>query len=91
MSLEVDRKVRLWAQHGQTLMLAVITATVGFAAKTTWDSNTLQATLVARIDILTLQITELKQQQTQYITRPEFAAHEAYIHQRLQAVEGRAK
>lgn len=88
---EIDRKVRLWEQHGQTIMLAVITAALAFAAKTMWDANALQATMVAKIEALSSQLARLEssmsEMQAQYITRSEFNGHE----QRLQRLESDAE
>ena len=82
---EVAEKVALWEKHGQTIMLAVITGVLAFSAKTLWDSNAIQATMVARIDSLTNQVAKLEgavsAMQQQYVTRSEFAVHE----QRIQA------
>ena len=75
----------MWEKHGQTIMLAVITGVLAFSAKTLWDSNAIQATMVARIDSLTNQVAKLEgavsAMQQQYVTRSEFAVHE----QRIQA------
>lgn len=89
MTTETERRFRLWEQHGQTIMLAVITGALMFASKALWDNNAVQATMVAEIKHLTTQVAELKgamnSMQASYITRAEFAVHE----QRLQALEAR--
>jgi len=91
MNREIDRKVNLWEQHGQTLLLSIITAALLWAAKTQYEANALQATLVARIDNLSANVARLEgavaTMQQQFVTRAEFAVHEA----RIQAVERRAR
>jgi len=81
------RQRRIWEQHGQTIMLFVITSALGFATKTLWDSNALQASLVVQIKYLTEQVSELRQtlnsSQQNNVSRSEFVVHE----QRLQALE----
>jgi hypothetical protein len=85
-----DKKVKVWEQHGQTIMLFVITAVLGFASKTLWDANAVQATMVAEIRSLTSNVARLEgalsAMQQQYVSRNEFAIHE----QRIQRVEGLA-
>lgn len=49
MTTETERRFRLWEQHGQTIMLAVITGALMFASKALWDNNAVQATMVAEI------------------------------------------
>lgn len=84
---ETARKIRLWEQHGQTIMLFVITGALAWTANTLWESNTSQAALTAEVRHLSSQMAELRgglnAMQTQYVTRPEFVVHE----QRLQTLE----
>lgn len=80
-------KVSLWEQHGQTIMLMVITGVLAFAAKALWESNTVQATMAAEIKNLSSQVSKLEgavgAMQASYVTRAEFAVHE----QRIQSLE----
>ncbi len=86
---ETDRKVRLWEQHGQTILLGVITTAMAFVGNALWDANKVQATLVAEIKHLTEKVARLEgaagAMQSQYVTRPEWAVHE----QRIQALEAK--
>lgn len=70
------RRFTLWEMHGQTIMLGVITAALLFTARTLYDSNAVQSSLLARIDALSTQVARLEgalsQMQSQYVTRPEF-------------------
>lgn len=89
MSAETDRKVRLWEQHGQTIMLAVITGALAFTGNALIDAKTAQASMAAEIKGMAAQIHKMEgaltSMQLLYVTRPEFQVHE----QRLQALEAR--
>mgnify|MGYP000382039745 CR=1 FL=1 len=78
----------LWEQHGQTLLLSVITAVLLFASKTLWDANAVQASMITKIEHLSTQVSRLEgavtAMQANYVTRGEFAVHE----QRIQTLEG---
>lgn len=86
---QADRKLRTLEQHWQTLLLGTITAVLFFAAKTLWDSNGVQAAMLAKIENLTTQVAKLEgavgAMQTNYVSRPEFAVHE----QRIQSLESK--
>lgn len=81
------RAASIWEQHGQTLLLSVITAVLLFASKTLWDSNAIQASMIEKISGLATQVARLEgavsAMQANYVTRGEFAAHE----QRIQNIE----
>ena len=89
MSDETERRIRLWEQHGQSIILAVILGVLAFTAKTLWDSNSIQAGMVEKIASLSNQVAKLEgavsTMQQQYVTRAEFAVHE----QRIQSLESR--
>lgn len=89
MTADTDRKVRLWEQHGQSIVLAVILGVLTFTAKTLWDANTIQATMAEKISGLSNQVAKLEgavsTMQQQYVTRAEFAVHE----QRIQTLEAK--
>lgn len=82
-----DAAPGIWEQHGQTLLLSVITAVLLFASKTLWDANAMQATMIEKIGSLTNQVARLEgavsSMQASYITRGEFVVHE----QRIQSIE----
>lgn len=84
-------KVQAWERHGQSILLAVITSALLFTSKTLWDANSLQATLVARVEALSNQVARLEgavtSMQAQYVTRAEFSIHE----QRIQGLEARPR
>lgn len=84
-------KAQTWERHGQSLLLALITSALVFTAKTLFDSNAMQATLVARIEALSNQVARLEgavtSMQAQYVTRAEFSIHE----QRIQGLEARPR
>jgi hypothetical protein len=86
---ETDRKVALWERHGQTLMLAVITAALSYAGSALLDARTAQASMAAELHAVSRELQELRgavsAMQLNYVSRAEFAVHE----QRLQAVERR--
>ena len=81
------RDASIWEQHGQTLLLSVITAVLLFASKTLWDSNAIQASMIEKISGLATQVARLEgavsAMQANYVTRGEFAIHE----QRIQNME----
>ena len=81
------RETSVWEQHGQSLLLAVITAVLMFASKTLWDSNAIQASMIEKISGLSTQVARLEgavsAMQANYVTRGEFAVHE----QRIQSIE----
>lgn len=76
-----------WERHGQTFLLALMTAVLFFAARTLWDNNAVQAKMTEQIAALGLQVAKLEgtvsAMQQQYVTRPEFSVHE----QRIQSIE----
>lgn len=82
-SPEVLRRLNMWEQHGQTIMLGVITAALLFTARTLYDSNAVQSSLLARIDALSAQVAHLEgalsQMQVQNVTRPEFTDLQARV------------
>lgn len=86
---DIIRRISVWEQHGQSLMLAVITAALFFASKTLWDANAVQATMIVKIEALATQVAKLEgavtAMQANYVTRGEFAVHE----QRIQTLEQR--
>lgn len=86
---ETARKVRLWEQHGQTILLGLITASMAFVGNALWDANKVQATLVTEVKHLTEKVARLEgattAMQQQFVTRAEFAVHE----QRIQALESK--
>ena len=73
---DVRTKVATWERHGQTIMLAVVTAALGFTGKFMWSVNTQLAEIVSDNKHLSLQVAELKgtisAMQASYITRNEF-------------------
>lgn len=77
----------IWEQHGQTLLLSIITAVLLFASKTLWDANAIQASMIVKIEALAAQVSRLEgavtAMQANYVTRGEFAVHE----QRIQSIE----
>lgn len=83
------RKVRLWEQHGQSILLFVITMSLAWTAKTLWDSNASQASTATDVRVIREQLAELRgavsAMQTQYVPRGEFLVHE----QRIQSLEAR--
>ena len=89
MTLEIDRKVRLWEQHGQSIMLAVITGVLAYSANALVDAKTAQASMAAELKSMSAQMQRLEgavsAMQLQYVTRGEFAVHE----QRIQAMEAK--
>ena len=86
---EATRRVRLWEQHLQSVLLALITAALIFAATSLVDAKALQATLVAQIAALSNQVARLEGSvstvQANHVSRTEFMVHE----QRLQTLEKR--
>jgi hypothetical protein len=85
------RERGIWEQHGQTLMLSVITAVLMFSSKTLWDSNAIQASMIEKINGLSSQVARLEgavtAMQANYVTRGEFAVHE----QRIQNIEAHTR
>lgn len=86
---DVERKVRLWEQHGQSILLFIITASLAWTAKTLWEANANAAALTADVRAIREQVSELKGTmsaiQAQYVTRGEFLVHE----QRIQSLEAK--
>jgi hypothetical protein len=86
---ETALKVRLWEQHGQTILLGLISASMAFVGNSLWESNKVQATLVAEVKHLSERVAKLEgatgAMQQLYVTRPEWAVHE----QRIQALEAK--
>lgn len=84
---EARAKVATWERHGQTIMLAVVTATLMFSGKFMWEVNRQMAEIVSENKNLTLQVAKLEGTvvafQSAYISRNEFTA---YI-ERLRALE----
>lgn len=73
---EVKAKMAIWERHGQSIMLAVVTAALGFTGKFMWSVNTQLAEIVSDNKHLSLQVAELKgtisAMQASYVTRNEF-------------------
>lgn len=73
---EVKAKMATWERHGQSIMLAVVTAALGFTGKFMWSVNTQLAEIVSDNKHLSLQVAELKgtisAMQVSYVTRNEF-------------------
>lgn len=73
---EVKAKMATWERHGQTIMLTVVTAALGFTGKFMWSVNTQLAEIVSDNKHLSLQVAELKgtisAMQASYVTRNEF-------------------
>jgi outer membrane murein-binding lipoprotein Lpp len=86
---ETDRKVRLWEQHGQTLLMGLMTLGSAYMGNALVDSKTAQAATVVELKTLTTNVARLEgvvtAMQQQYATRAEFAVHE----QRIQALEAK--
>lgn len=73
---DVRAKVATWERHGQTIMLAVVTAALGFTGKFMWSVNTQLAEIVSDNKHLSLQVAKLEgtigAMQASYVTRNEF-------------------
>ena len=73
---EVKAEMATWERHGQSIMLAVVTATLGFTGKFMWSVNTQLAEIASDNKHLSLQVAELKgtinAMQVSYVTRNEF-------------------
>lgn len=73
---DVRAKVATWERHGQTIMLAVVTAALGFTGKFMWSVNAQLSEIVSENKHLALQVAKLEgtisAMQTSYITRNEF-------------------
>ncbi len=76
---ETSRKVAAWERHGQTIMLAVVTASLAFTGKFMWNVNGQLAEIVAENKHLSLTVARLEgtitAMQSSYITRNEFAPY----------------
>lgn len=87
MTIETDRRVRVWEQHGQSIMLAVITGVLAYSANALVEAKTAQASMITEVRGLSAQVQRLEgavtAMQLQYVTRGEFAVHE----QRIQKLE----
>lgn len=83
-------RVAMWEQHGQTILLAVITATLIGTASILFASNATQASMTTEIRTLTNQVAEMRGTlnavQLQYISRAEYTT----IVSRVQALEARS-
>ena len=88
---ESTAKVRLWEQHGQSIMLAVITGVLAYSGNALVDAKTAQASMASELKSMSAQMQRLEgavsAMQLQYVTRGEFAVHE----QRIQSLEGGRK
>jgi hypothetical protein len=86
---DITRRVRLWEQHGQTIMLAVITGALAYSGNALVDSKAAQAAMAAELRSMTANLHRLEgavtSMQLQYVTRAEFAVHE----QRIQTLESK--
>jgi hypothetical protein len=86
---ETDRKVRLWEQHGQSIMLAVITGVLFYASNALVDAKAAQASMVSEMKAMAAQMQRLEgavsAMQLHYATRAEFLVHE----QRIQSLEAK--
>jgi outer membrane murein-binding lipoprotein Lpp len=84
---DTDRKVRLWEQHGQSILLAVITGVLFYCGNALIDAKAAQATMSSEIKAMAAQVARLEgsvtAMQSNFVTRPEFGVHE----QRLQTLE----
>lgn len=73
---DVKAKMATWERHGQTIMLAVVTAVLGFTGKFMWSVNAQLSEIVAENKHLALQVAKLEgtisAMQANYITRNEF-------------------
>lgn len=74
---EIRNKVATWERHGQTIMLAVVTATLAFTGRFMWGVNAQLTEIVSENRHLAIQVAKLEgtiiAMQTNYITRNEFA------------------
>jgi len=86
---EIERKVRLWEQHGQTIMMAAVLGVLTFAGNALLDAKTAQAAMAVEVKNMSAQIQRMEgaitAMQAHYVTRGEFAVHE----QRIQVLESR--
>lgn len=87
--IDVGRRVRLWEQHGQTLMLTIITAALAYSGNALVKSEAAQAATTVELRNMSANVHRLEgavtAMQQQYVTRAEFAVHE----QRLQTLENK--
>ena len=79
----------VWERHGQSLLLAIITAALLGTVSILYNSNATQAAMANEMRSLSTQVAELRgtvsAMQLNYVTRNEFVMHM----QRLQALEQR--
>jgi hypothetical protein len=85
---DISRRVRLWEQHGQTLMLTIITAALAYSGNALVKSEAAQAATTVELRNMSANVHRLEGAVTamqQYVTRAEFAVQE----QRLQTLENK--
>lgn len=89
MNQDDGRRFRLWEQHGQTILLGVITAALAYAGNAMVEAKAAQAAMAVEIKSMSNHLSKLEgaviAMQAQYVTRAEFAVHE----QRIQAMEAK--
>lgn len=72
-------KVAAWERHGQTILLAVMTATLMFTGRFMWGVNSQLTEIVSDNKHLALQVARLEgtvsTMQSNYITRNEFSPY----------------
>ena len=76
---ETKRRGEIWERHGQSVMLFVVTAVLGFSAKFMWDSSRQVAEMAAEMKFMSLSIARLEgsvsAMRAEYVTRPEFNSY----------------
>jgi hypothetical protein len=86
---ETARRVRMWEQHGQTIMSGLTLAALAWTANALIDAKSAQAATAVELKTMSVHIARLEgavsAMQQQYVTRSEFAVHE----QRIQGLEAK--